>query len=215
MKTLKTFTLILILSFVTLYGCQQDAQEITSGTVHVNGVDLYYEVTGKGEPLVLIHGNGGDRRHWDFQFEPLSKEFQVIRYDVRCYGKSVFTNSDIEFSNHDDLKALLDHLNINKAHICGLSMGSGIAVDFALAYPERCRSLIPIGAWANGYGTGDYATPASDSLFSIMGKVASIASEKGSKEATDYFLTGNDPFKNTIRLSSTIEKMKTIDWLRI
>ena len=91
-------------------------------------------------------------------------------------------------------------------------MGSSIAVDFALAYPERCRSLIPIGAWANGYGTGDYVTPASDSLFSIMGKVASIASEKGTKEATDYFLTGNDLFRNAIRLPSTVEHMKNVGY---
>ena len=214
MKTVKPTRLLPTLFFISmfLFTCNQNGEEIASATVTINGVDLYYEIVGKGEPLVLIHGNGGDRRHWDEQFLPLSKDFQVIRYDVRCYGKSVFTNSDIEFSHHDDLKVLLDHLEIERAHICGLSMGSGIAVDFALAYPKRCRSLIPIGSWANGYGTGDFVTPASDSLFSIMGKVASIASEIGIGSATDYFWTGNDQFKNTIRLPRTIEKMKTIGY---
>ena len=123
---MKQLVYIIFLSLF-LTSCIQDNDEFITGTIEINGVDLNYEITGKGEPLVLIHGNGGDRRHWDFQFEPLSKEFKVIRYDVRCYGNSVFTNSDIEFSHHDDLKALLDHLGIESAHICGLSMGSGIA----------------------------------------------------------------------------------------
>ena len=145
------FIIYFLVILLFLVSCNHAEVPVKSGTVKVNGVDLYYEVAGRGEPLVLIHGNGGDRRHWDFQFEPLSKEFQIIRYDVRGYGKSVFTNPDIEFSHHDDLKALLGYLEIESAHISGISMGSGIAIDFALAYPKRCKSLIPIGAWANGY----------------------------------------------------------------
>jgi 3-oxoadipate enol-lactonase len=200
---------LLLLSFF-LFNCEKKTD--IQGIAEVNGTKLYYEVSGKGEPLVLVHGNGGDRRHWDFQMEDFSKEFKVIRYDVRGYGKSALPDPEIEYSNRDDLKALLDYLNIEKAHVCGLSMGSGIAVTFALTYPEMCISLIPIGAWAGGYGRGDYRTVASDSLSKAMGKVGPIAFEKGAKEATDYFLTGNDVFRNAIRLERTVNHMKQVGY---
>jgi len=123
---------------------------VEKGFAQVNGTKLYYEIAGTGEPLVLLHGNFGDRRHWDFQFYSLSKNYKVIRYDVRGYGKSALPKSDEQYNDYNDLKALLDFLEIEKAHICGLSMGSGIAVDFTIAYPEMSKSLIPIGPWANG-----------------------------------------------------------------
>ncbi|MBA7553718.1 2-hydroxy-6-oxo-6-phenylhexa-2,4-dienoate hydrolase [subsurface metagenome] len=143
---------------------------------------------------------------------PLAKEFKVIRYDVRGYGKSALPNPEEPYSDYEDLKALLDHLNINKAHICGLSMGSGIVVDFAIAYPDMCKSLIPVGPWASGYGMNDFKSPAADSLFTVMATVASIAREKGSKEATDYFLTGNRIFKNTIKSTKTLDLMKMVGY---
>jgi alpha-beta hydrolase superfamily lysophospholipase len=90
---------------------------VEKGFAQVNGTKLYYGIAGTGEPLVLLHGNFGDRRHWDFQFYSLSKNYKVIRYDVRGYGKSALPKSDEQYNDYNDLKALLDFLEIEKAHI--------------------------------------------------------------------------------------------------
>ena len=210
-KTLITMkTLLYILSVILLISSCNNARKSTEserGFAEVNGTKLWYEVTGSGDPIVFIHGNFGDHRHWDFQIEPLSKDFKIIRYDVRGYGKSAIPDSVEYYRDCDDLKALMDYLEIDRANICGVSMGSGIAVDFALAYPEYCISLIPIGPWANGYGSGQYRTKVSDSLFQIFGKVFELISSKGPKEATDYWWTGNNEIKNTVVKQRTLDSL--------
>src|SRR6185436_20780421 len=112
-----------------------DPKTIDSGYAEVNKTKLYYEIAGKGEPLVLIHGSFGDRRFWDLQFTELSKKYKVLRYDVRGYGRSALPDSTEVYRDSDDLNALMDFLQIKKAHISGLSLGSIVAIDFALAYP--------------------------------------------------------------------------------
>ena len=128
-----------------------NSQEPEKSLAEVNGTKLYYEVVASGEPIIFVHGNFGDVRHWDFQVEPFSGKLKVVRYDVRGYGKSAVPDTVTSYRDCDDLRALMDFLKIEKAHICGLSMGSGIVIDFALAYPSRCLSLIPIGPWPNGW----------------------------------------------------------------
>jgi len=154
---------------------------VESGYAEVNSTKLYYEMAGEGESIVLIHGNGGDRRHWDDQFEPLSQNHRVLRYDVRGFGKSSMPVEGVPYSHHDDLKALMDYLDIEKAHICGLSMGCGIAVDFVLVYPELSSSLIAVGPWAFGYDS-----PAGRALNSVMSEVPNVLKERGAKAATDH-----------------------------
>jgi pimeloyl-ACP methyl ester carboxylesterase len=85
--------------------------------------------------LCYIHGSFGDRRFWNLQFVELSKKYKVLRYDVRGYGRSALPDTAEAYRDCDDLNALMDFLKITKAHICGLSLGSIIALDFALAYP--------------------------------------------------------------------------------
>jgi pimeloyl-ACP methyl ester carboxylesterase len=145
----------------------------------LKGTKLYYEIAGAGDPLVLIHGNVGDHRHWDFQFNELSKKYKVLRYDVRRYGKSALPKTDETYRDCNDLKALLDFLKINRAHLCGVSQGADIVVDFALVYPDMCISLIPIGPWVMGYGEGEFKTSASDSLGADMAKALNILKNKG------------------------------------
>lgn len=164
---------------------------IDSGYAQVNNTKLYYEISGKGEPLVLIHGSFGDRRFWDPQFMELSKKYKVLRYDIRGYGKSALPNSNELYRDVDDLKALMDYLGINKAHICGLSLGSFILIDLALTYPDKCLSLIPIGPRVAGDGTDEYKTPNADSVRAIIATTTEIVKSKGAKEATDYLWTGN------------------------
>ncbi|MBD0324932.1 MAG: alpha/beta hydrolase [Pyrinomonadaceae bacterium] len=108
---------------------------------NVNGTSLYYEVAGKGPPLVLISGGGSlDRRAWDNQFETFAKHYEVVRYDIRGIGKSA---RPLEaFSHSRDLYALLTFLKIRKAHIVGLSFSGAIAIDFALEHPAMVDKLI-------------------------------------------------------------------------
>lgn len=113
--------------------------------VEVNGTKLYYEVAGKGQPLVLIGGGGSlDGRLWDEQFKAFAKKYKVIRYDPRGIGKSGVP--DNPFSHSQDLLDLLKSLNAEKAFILGLSLGGTIAIDFALEYPEMVRALILVAS---------------------------------------------------------------------
>ena len=109
----------------------------------INGTRLYFEIAGSGQPLVLLHGFTLDTRMWDDQFEPLTREFQVIRYDMRGFGQSGPPASE-RYAHADDLRDLLDHLRVDKAHLVGLSKGGAIALDFTLAYPRRVNKLVLI-----------------------------------------------------------------------
>lgn len=124
--------------------------ETQQGFVEVNGTWLYYEVAGTGDPLVLIHGFTLDTRMWDEQFAPFAERHRVIRYDVRGFGQSA-PFGDAPYTHPDDLAALLHYLGIPRAAILGLSMGGGIATDFALAYPDMTTALIPVDAMIGGH----------------------------------------------------------------
>lgn len=124
--------------------------DITSGFADVNGTRLYYQTAGSGEPLVFIHGYTLDTRMWDDQFEVFAQRYRVIRYDVRGFGKSALPDANA-YAHPDDLKALLEHLGIQQAHVVALSMGGGIAVDFALTYPRMVRTLVLVDAVVGGW----------------------------------------------------------------
>ncbi len=111
---------------------------------------LHYEKTGQGEPLILIQGANLPMQMWDAQVRYFSAEFQVVRYDVRGFGGSGPRDSE-PYQSHTDLRALLDHLGIERAHLAGLSLGGRIAIDFALTYPERVQSLVLADPGLSGY----------------------------------------------------------------
>ncbi len=149
-----------------------------AGFAEVQGGRLYYEVAGTGDPVVFIHGNAGDRRHWDRQFQALADRFRVIRYDVRGYGRSPILADGIAFSDHEDVATLLDHLEVKAAHIVGWSMGSGIAIDFAMVYPDRTKSLVSVGPWISGYSSA-----AAKALFADMARVRAAFAQGGQPAA--------------------------------
>ena len=111
---------------------------------------LYYEVAGSGHPLVFIHGFTLDTRMWDDQFETFAREYQVVRYDRRGFGKSSLP-VDEDYAHADDLAALLEHLGIDRAYVLGLSGGGASAIDFALTYPEAIDGLITVDTVLRGY----------------------------------------------------------------
>jgi 3-oxoadipate enol-lactonase len=122
---------------------------IESGIVPVDNGTLYYETDGQGHPLVLIHAGFLDRRMWDPQFNLFAKDYQVIRYDVRGFGRS--SRAQNKFSDIEDLHALLKHLGVDKAYIIGVSNGGRIAIDFTANFPDMVDALILVGAGVSGY----------------------------------------------------------------
>lgn len=93
-----------------------------NGYADVNKTRLYYEIVGSGETLILLHAFGMDTRQWDDQFELFSQHYRVIRFDLRGFGKSAVP-TQVPYTHMEDLKALLDYLEINKAHILGHCYG--------------------------------------------------------------------------------------------
>jgi pimeloyl-ACP methyl ester carboxylesterase len=120
------------------------------GMISSNGQDIYYEVHGKGQPLILIMGIGYDATLWGlYQIPELSKEFKVIVFDNRDSGRSSQAADSYAITDMaDDVAGLMDGLEIEKAHILGISMGGMIALEFALRYPNRLDKLILTGTSA-------------------------------------------------------------------
>jgi pimeloyl-ACP methyl ester carboxylesterase len=138
-------------STLALAACAGIPPQRTSGAAEVNGTRLYYEIAGDGEPVVLVHAFSLDTRMWDDQFEVLARSFRVIRYDARGFGKSALPVAGETYSNADDLAALLDRLDARRAHVVGLSMGGRFALDYAVTYPDRLRSLVIIDGVVGGW----------------------------------------------------------------
>ncbi|MGD9741109.1 MAG: alpha/beta fold hydrolase [Dongiaceae bacterium] len=102
----------------------------------------YFESAGRGLALVLIHGMGGDATLWDRHAAALDDRFRVIRYDIWGHGRSGRVPAPWRFTQFAaQLAGLLDHLGIERATVCGFSLGGNIAQCFALDYPARCAGL--------------------------------------------------------------------------
>ena len=129
-----------------------------SGLANIDNAQIYYETAGKGMPLVMIHAGVADSRQWNNEFAFFAQNYQVIRYDMRGYGKS--EPVDGEFSHLGDLISLLNTLELHEPLVMmGCSMGGGLAMDFALTYPSRAKALIMVDAGPSGLEL-DVATPA-------------------------------------------------------
>ena len=110
---------------------------------------LSYEATGAGAPVVFIHAFSVDRRMWQPQIERFERAFRVIRYDLRGHGKSAAPGEP--YTSYDDLLSVLDALKIERATLVGLSAGSEVATDFALAYPNRVSRMVLTSPGLGGY----------------------------------------------------------------
>lgn len=120
--------------------------------IPVNGVDLYYEETGQGVPLVWSHEFGGDYRAWEPQVRHFARRYRVITYNHRGYPPSGVPKQAEAYTHEqliEDLHQLLRALGVRQAHVGGLSMGANVALNFGLAHPELTKSLI-IAACGSG-----------------------------------------------------------------
>ena len=117
-----------------------------------DAVRLYYEETGSGTPLIFVHEFAGDHRSWDAQMQHFGRKYRAISYGARGYPPSDVPQSPAAYSQAraaDDILAVLDHLGLEAAHVCGLSMGGFATLHFGLRHPTRARSLCVAGC---GYG---------------------------------------------------------------
>jgi pimeloyl-ACP methyl ester carboxylesterase len=117
-----------------------------------DNVKIYYEDTGVGTPVVFVHEFAGDYRSWEMQVRHFARHYRCITYNARGFPPSEVPDAVSAYSQErarDDVKSVLDHLKIDKAHVVGLSMGGFATLHFGLFYPNRARSLVVAGV---GYG---------------------------------------------------------------
>lgn len=137
--------------FVPIFFCIFFALPGSAEEAVINGFRMYYEVRGRGEPVVLIHGFSLDSRMWEQQRE-LGKRYRVIVADMRYHGRSAIPEKSANDlpETAEDVRGLLDHLKIDRAHLVGLSMGGIYVLETALRYPERVRSLTLVASGIQG-----------------------------------------------------------------
>jgi len=197
-----------LLPFLLLFfvSCKKIDRE--SGFVEINGTKIYYEIAGTGEPLVLIHGWSFDTRCWDSQFDVFAKDYRVLRYDLRGFGRSALPDTGKSYSHTEDLISLLDYLNIKEAHILGHSFGGKIAFDFIFNYPERTISLILPDAAMDVPGL-----KLPEDVFAWIRDTWKTGREKSIKEAKKIWING-PPFKPAMNnpLSALLVKQMIEDY---
>lgn len=183
---------------------------VRTGLAKVKGTKLYYEVAGEGDPIVLIHGFTLDTRMWDDQFDAFAQSHTVIRYDVRGFGKSALPGTR-PYTDEDDLKGLLDHLEVSRAHILGLSMGGGIAVEFALAYPGSLHTLIVVGTVDVGFDLSEEYANTLRAIWS-KGKTEGVEAAREAWLRTPHFKASLENSAAGPRLRKMISEYSGWEW---
>ncbi len=122
--------------------------DVQTGYADINGAHIYYEVAGEGHPLAFVHAAIADSRMWDDQFHEFAKHYRVIRHDMRGFGNSEPVAG--EYTNRDDVYALLKFLNVEYTYLIGCSMGGGACMDLTLAHPELVDALVMVGSAPGG-----------------------------------------------------------------
>jgi len=146
MKT-TAFFLAMVLTML-LSGVVLGQQKPATGYAPVNGLKMYYEIQGSGEPVVLLHGAfmaiTDDWRLWIIE---LSKTRKVIAVEMQGHGRTADIKRDLSYENlADDVAGLLDYLKIERADIIGYSLGGGVAMLCAIRHPEKVRKVVSISA---------------------------------------------------------------------
>jgi 3-oxoadipate enol-lactonase len=122
---------------------------VADGYVDADGDRIHFEVVGSGPAVILLHAGVADSRSYDRQVEGLSGGFRVIRYDHRGFGRSDPPSKP--FSIVEDVARVLDHVGEEHAAVVGNSLGGAVAVEYAVAHPERVSALVPVAAGLIGY----------------------------------------------------------------
>ena len=131
---------------LTMFASAQ--QTPTTGYAPVNGLKMYYEVHGSGDPVVLLHGAFMTiTNNWTGWIGELSKTRKVIAVELQGHGRTADIDRDISSANlADDVAALLDHLKVPRADVIGYSMGGGVAMQCAIRHPDKVRKVVVISS---------------------------------------------------------------------
>jgi pimeloyl-ACP methyl ester carboxylesterase len=152
-----------------------------------DGVKLYYEECGSGTPVVFVHEFAADLRSWEPQVRYFCRRYRCITFNARGYPPSDVPADVSKYSQaraRDDIRAVMDFLDIEQGHVVGLSMGGFATLHFGLTYPQRCRSIVVAGC---GYG----AKPEDRDEFQRAAEdTARLFDEKGSKGAAEIYGAG-------------------------
>jgi pimeloyl-ACP methyl ester carboxylesterase len=148
---LKTTAFFLsILLTMLLWGSVSGQQKPIIGYAPVNGLKMYYEIHGSGEPVVLLHGAFmaiSDTFHWTEWIGELSKTRKVIAIEMQGHGRTADIKRDFSYDYlADDVAALLDYLKIPSADVIGYSLGGGVALNCAIRHPDKVRKVVSISA---------------------------------------------------------------------
>jgi pimeloyl-ACP methyl ester carboxylesterase len=193
MKTYASTLLFILILRVGLLSAQTASPTIPPASfVEVDGSRLYYEDCGTGpKTLVLLHDGVVNSAIWDDVWPTFCKQFHVIRYDRRGYGRSPATKKP--YFEADDVAALLSDRKVSQAALVASSHGGNIALSFALRYPAQVSELVLIGPEAEGF-------PYSEHL--VMAQIAF----HGAKDPTEvraqntyFILQGNDAAREHLR----------------
>ncbi|HWD60081.1 MAG TPA: alpha/beta hydrolase [Stellaceae bacterium] len=152
-----------------------------------DGVKLYYEETGSGTPVVFVHEFAGDIRSYEPQVRYFSRRYRCVVYNARGYPPSDVPDDFERYSQaraRDDIRAVLDALKIEKAHVVGISMGGFATLHFGFAYPERALSLVVAGC---GYGA---APDKRQQFHDETARTAAQIAEKGMAEVSKTYGAG-------------------------
>jgi pimeloyl-ACP methyl ester carboxylesterase len=146
MKT-TAFFLSMLLTML-LSGVVSGQQKPTTGYAPVNGLKMYYEIHGSGEPVVLLHGAFmAITEDWSVWINELSKTRKVIAIEMQGHGRTADIKRDLSYENlSDDVARLLDYLKIPSADIIGYSLGGGVAIECAIRHAEKVRKVVSISA---------------------------------------------------------------------
>lgn len=203
----RTIFSVLVFSIVTLGMAQEKMKPTQSGYAPVNGLQMYYEVYGEGQPIVLIHGSYMDiPLNWSSIIPLLAKDRKVVVAEMQAHGRTKDTSRELSYEGMaDDVSGLLTHLNINESDILGYSMGGGVAFQMAVRHPDQVRRLVVLsgtyahdGWWPDVEAT--FATFTADMF-------------RGTPIEELYLNAGNDPahFQDFIRKVISID-LKRYDW---
>ncbi|MFT5446811.1 MAG: 3-oxoadipate enol-lactonase [Gammaproteobacteria bacterium] len=161
-------------------------------TATVNGTRIHYDILGEGTPVALSYCLGGNLELWRPQAQLLAQYYRVILWDPRGHGRSASPDALEDYgitTSASDLAGLLDHLDIDRAHVGGLSMGGGIAARFAQMYPQRALSVCILDSNTAA------GLPVPEKTKQIRENTALLCEAGDMREAARYFIANSPPYE--------------------